>query len=110
MEKSQYYTTIGLINYLKMIIYEFARFHRKRFYIFVVLFMVQTFSPFVILHLLLLQGANFRDLPGVVVGPDNVVLRDPTKEKMMLPSGKPMVSSLLFLFRKRMSLMSFFVP
>lgn len=36
----------------------------------------------------------------MVVGPDNVVLRDPKKEQIMLPSGKPMVSSLLLLFRK----------
>ncbi|KAL6955719.1 DNA (cytosine-5-)-methyltransferase [Sarracenia purpurea var. burkii] len=37
-----------------------------------------------------LRGANFRDLPGVVVGLDNVARRDPTKEQMMLPSGQPM--------------------
>ena len=35
------------------------------------------------------QGANFRDLPGVVVGADNVARR--TEEQMLLPSGKPMV-------------------
>ncbi|KAH7835368.1 hypothetical protein Vadar_025504 [Vaccinium darrowii] len=44
------------------------------------------------------KGANFRDLPGVVVGPDNVVLRDPKKEQMMLPSGKPMVPDYVFTF------------
>ncbi|KAK2662616.1 hypothetical protein Ddye_001190 [Dipteronia dyeriana] len=37
------------------------------------------------------KGANFRDLPGVVVGIDNVARRDPTSEQMLLPSGKPMV-------------------
>ncbi|KAK1578662.1 hypothetical protein Q3G72_032109 [Acer saccharum] len=37
------------------------------------------------------KGANFRDLPGVVVGIDNVARRDPTKEQTLLPSGKPMV-------------------
>ncbi|KAJ4824620.1 hypothetical protein Tsubulata_024054 [Turnera subulata] len=36
------------------------------------------------------KGANFRDLPGVVVGADNVVRRDPETEKI-LPSGKPLV-------------------
>ncbi|CAK7356028.1 unnamed protein product [Dovyalis caffra] len=37
------------------------------------------------------NGANFRDLPGVVVGADNVARRHPTKEQMLLPSGKPLV-------------------
>ncbi|XP_028105482.1 DNA (cytosine-5)-methyltransferase CMT2-like isoform X1 [Camellia sinensis] len=37
------------------------------------------------------KGANFRDFPGLVVGSDNVVRRDPTKEQTMLPSGKLMV-------------------
>lgn len=37
------------------------------------------------------KGANFRDLPGVVVGADNVARRAPTKEQMLLPSGKPLV-------------------
>ncbi|KAG5524386.1 hypothetical protein RHGRI_031145 [Rhododendron griersonianum] len=46
------------------------------------------------------KGANFRDLPGVVVGPDNVVLRDPKKEQMMLPSGKPMVPDYVFTFEQ----------
>ncbi|KAM7507279.1 hypothetical protein LguiA_017732 [Lonicera macranthoides] len=32
-------------------------------------------------------GANFRDLPGVIVSADNVALRDP-KEEPLLPSGK----------------------
>lgn len=41
-----------------------------------------------------LQGANFRDLPGVVVGADNVARRDPNGEQMLLPSGKPMVRCL----------------
>lgn len=47
-------------------------------------------------HLEHLQGANFRDLPGVVVGSDNVVRRDPEKEQELLPSGKPLVSALLY--------------
>ncbi|XP_011028081.1 PREDICTED: DNA (cytosine-5)-methyltransferase CMT2 isoform X2 [Populus euphratica] len=37
------------------------------------------------------KGANFRDLPGVVVGADNVARRGPMKEQMLLPSGKPLV-------------------
>ncbi|KAE8806087.1 DNA (cytosine-5)-methyltransferase 1 [Hordeum vulgare] len=37
------------------------------------------------------KGANFRDLPGVVVGPDNVAKLDPTKERVLLPSGRPLV-------------------
>ncbi|KAA8525105.1 hypothetical protein F0562_007031 [Nyssa sinensis] len=41
------------------------------------------------------KGANFRDLPGVVVGTDNVAHRDPTNE-IMLPSGKPMVPDYAF--------------
>ncbi|KAF8412878.1 hypothetical protein HHK36_000850 [Tetracentron sinense] len=36
------------------------------------------------------KGANFRDLPGVVVTDDNVVRRDPATE-LVLPSGKPLV-------------------
>ncbi|KAG5249083.1 DNA methyltransferase [Salix suchowensis] len=38
---------------------------------------------------LLYDHPNFRDLPGVVVGADNVARRDPTKEQVLLPSGKP---------------------
>ncbi|KAF3951806.1 hypothetical protein CMV_022584 [Castanea mollissima] len=37
------------------------------------------------------KGANFRDLPGVLVGPDNKVEWDPSMERVMLPSGKPLV-------------------
>ncbi|KAJ7953371.1 Cytosine-specific methyltransferase [Quillaja saponaria] len=36
------------------------------------------------------KGANFRDLPGVVVGADNVVRRDP-RENQLLPSWKAIV-------------------
>ncbi|KAK6926146.1 Chromo domain [Dillenia turbinata] len=36
------------------------------------------------------KGANFRDLPGIIVGADNVVQRDP-KTEIQLPSGKPLV-------------------
>ncbi|KAK6944725.1 Chromo domain [Dillenia turbinata] len=37
------------------------------------------------------KGANFRDLPGVIVRPDNKVEWDTTVEREMLPSGKPLV-------------------
>ncbi|XP_037497648.1 putative DNA (cytosine-5)-methyltransferase CMT1 isoform X2 [Jatropha curcas] len=37
------------------------------------------------------KGANFRDLPGVLVGSDNKVEWDPSIERVMLPSGKPLV-------------------
>ncbi|XP_059441430.1 DNA (cytosine-5)-methyltransferase CMT2 isoform X2 [Corylus avellana] len=45
------------------------------------------------------KGANFRDLPGVVVGADNVVRRDP-KEQKLLPSGKAMVPDYAFTFEQ----------
>ncbi|KAH7576430.1 hypothetical protein JRO89_XS01G0063300 [Xanthoceras sorbifolium] len=47
-----------------------------------------------------IKGANFRDLPGVIVGIDNVARRDPTKEKMLLPSGKPMVPDYALTFEQ----------
>ncbi|XP_020528965.1 DNA (cytosine-5)-methyltransferase CMT2 isoform X5 [Amborella trichopoda] len=37
------------------------------------------------------KGANFRDLPGVVVGADNKVEWDPKIKRVLLPSGKPLV-------------------
>ncbi|KAJ4952365.1 hypothetical protein NE237_029197 [Protea cynaroides] len=37
------------------------------------------------------KGANFRDFPGVIVGADNVVQLDPKMERVLLPSGKPLV-------------------
>ncbi|KAK9120451.1 hypothetical protein Syun_018068 [Stephania yunnanensis] len=37
------------------------------------------------------KGACFRDLPGVVVGPDNTVQLDPSMDRLLLPSGKPLV-------------------
>ncbi|XP_010243148.1 PREDICTED: DNA (cytosine-5)-methyltransferase 1-like [Nelumbo nucifera] len=37
------------------------------------------------------KGANFRDLPGLIVGADNVVQLDPSMERILLPSGKPLV-------------------
>jgi hypothetical protein len=38
-----------------------------------------------------LQGANFRSLPGVIVREDNTVALDPAVERVLLPSGKPLV-------------------
>ncbi|PON67069.1 C-5 cytosine methyltransferase [Trema orientale] len=37
------------------------------------------------------KGANFRDLPGVLVGPDNTVSLDPSVERVKVTSGKPLV-------------------
>ncbi|XP_043691598.1 DNA (cytosine-5)-methyltransferase CMT3-like [Telopea speciosissima] len=37
------------------------------------------------------KGANFRDLPGVLVRPDNKVEWDTSVERVYLPSGKPLV-------------------
>ncbi|KAF7809440.1 DNA (cytosine-5)-methyltransferase CMT2 isoform X2 [Senna tora] len=44
------------------------------------------------------KGANFRDLPGVIVGANNVVRRDPTDKLVLLPSGKPLVPDYAFTF------------
>lgn len=41
------------------------------------------------------QGANFRDLPGVKVGANNIVEWDPDVERVYLKSGKPLVQILL---------------
>ncbi|VVB06995.1 unnamed protein product [Arabis nemorensis] len=37
------------------------------------------------------KGANFRDFPGVVVGPNNVVEFDPKIPRVLLESGNPLV-------------------
>ncbi|XP_024173771.1 DNA (cytosine-5)-methyltransferase CMT2 isoform X1 [Rosa chinensis] len=46
------------------------------------------------------KGANFRDLPGVVVGRDNVARRDLTEKQSVLPSGKPLVPDYAFTFEQ----------
>nr|XP_011465070.1 PREDICTED: DNA (cytosine-5)-methyltransferase CMT2 isoform X1 [Fragaria vesca subsp. vesca] len=46
------------------------------------------------------KGANFRDLPGVVVGRDNVARRDLTEKQLVLPSGKPLVPDYAFTFEQ----------
>ncbi|MED6206235.1 hypothetical protein PIB30_024827 [Stylosanthes scabra] len=45
------------------------------------------------------KGANFRDLPGVVVI-DNVVRRHPTESPSLLPSGKPLVPDYVYTFQQ----------
>ncbi|KAF8667003.1 hypothetical protein HU200_053174 [Digitaria exilis] len=50
------------------------------------------------------QGANFRDLPGVIVGPDNVARLDPTKERILLPSGNPLVIDCILTYEHGKSL------
>jgi hypothetical protein len=40
------------------------------------------------------QGANFRDLTGVMVGANNIVEFDPKIKRVYLKSGKPLVSVL----------------
>ncbi|KAF4401783.1 hypothetical protein G4B88_000831 [Cannabis sativa] len=46
------------------------------------------------------KGANFRDLPGVVVGGNNVARRDPKEKILLLPSGKPLVPDYAFTFEQ----------
>lgn len=48
--------------------------------------------PWTTFNLILLQGANFRNLPGIIVGADNVVKPHPVEKIPLLPSGKPLVS------------------
>ena len=43
-----------------------------------------------------LQGANFRDLPGTVIDANNTVQLDPTKKRILLPSGRPLVGHVQF--------------
>ncbi|GLT80633.1 hypothetical protein SLA2020_520640 [Shorea laevis] len=46
------------------------------------------------------KGANFRDLPGIIVGTDNVARRDPTRKVKRLPSGKPLVPDYVFTYEQ----------
>lgn len=46
------------------------------------------------------KGANFRDLPGIIVEDDNVVRRDPSIKPVLLPSGRPMVPEYAFTFEQ----------
>lgn len=85
--------TIGLNDCLKMITFGFVKFQKERldnfFFFFFCRISVELLTSVDTLILPTEQGANFRDLPGVVVGADNVARR--TEEQMLLPSGKPMV-------------------
>ncbi|RLN00899.1 DNA (cytosine-5)-methyltransferase 3-like isoform X1 [Panicum miliaceum] len=54
-----------------------------------------------------LRGANFRDLPGVIVGPDNVARLDPTKERILLPSGNPLVIDCVLTYEHGKSLRAY---
>ncbi|KAK1382472.1 Chromomethylase [Heracleum sosnowskyi] len=53
------------------------------------------------------KGANFRDLKGVKVRPDNKVEWDPTIERVLLPSGKPLVPDYAMTYVKGTSLKPF---
>ncbi|KAL0908977.1 hypothetical protein M5K25_023493 [Dendrobium thyrsiflorum] len=46
------------------------------------------------------KGANFRDFPGVRVGPNNTVEFDPEVERVLLPSGNPLVPDYAMSFIK----------
>ncbi|KAL6348454.1 hypothetical protein AAG906_007386 [Vitis piasezkii] len=46
------------------------------------------------------KGANFRDLSGVIVGTDNVAVRDPTMKPILLPSGHPLVPDCVFSYEQ----------
>ncbi|KAB2632138.1 DNA (cytosine-5)-methyltransferase CMT2-like [Pyrus ussuriensis x Pyrus communis] len=46
------------------------------------------------------KGANFRDLPGVVVGSDNVARRESTEKHSLLPSGRPLVPDYCFTYEQ----------
>ncbi|KAK1314626.1 DNA (cytosine-5)-methyltransferase 1 [Acorus calamus] len=46
------------------------------------------------------KGANFRNLPGVRVGANNVVELDPNVERVYLPSKKPLVPDYAITFKK----------
>ncbi|XP_010449422.1 PREDICTED: DNA (cytosine-5)-methyltransferase CMT2-like [Camelina sativa] len=45
------------------------------------------------------KGANFRDLPGLIVR-NNTVCRDPSMEPVILPSGKSLVPEYVFTFQQ----------
>lgn len=53
------------------------------------------------------KGANFRDLPGVIIREDNVVELDTSMERILLPSGKPLIPDYAISFVKGRSLKPF---
>ncbi|KAL7256033.1 hypothetical protein ACSBR1_010043 [Camellia fascicularis] len=65
---------------MMMITKEFVLFRKRRFsYLFCLITTIK-----------LAIGANFRDLPGVLVGPNNKVEWDPSIERVKVSSGKPL--------------------
>ncbi|KAI5419022.1 hypothetical protein KIW84_043291 [Lathyrus oleraceus] len=54
------------------------------------------------------KGANFRNLPGIIVGADNVVKPHPVEKIPLLPSGKPLVPDYCLTFEQGKSKRSFF--
>ncbi|KAJ0968004.1 hypothetical protein J5N97_024921 [Dioscorea zingiberensis] len=53
------------------------------------------------------KGANFRDLPGLIIDANNTVQLDPTKKRTLLPSGKPLVPDYALNFWEGKSLRPF---
>ncbi|XP_020705695.1 DNA (cytosine-5)-methyltransferase CMT2 [Dendrobium catenatum] len=53
------------------------------------------------------KGANFRDLPGVIVGADNKAQLDPSIDRKLLPSGRPLVPNYAINYSNGKSLRSF---
>lgn len=53
------------------------------------------------------KGANFRDLPGVIIREDNVVELDTSMERILLSSGKPLIPDYAISFVKGRSLKPF---
>uniref|UniRef100_A0A2N9I1X4 DNA (cytosine-5-)-methyltransferase n=1 Tax=Fagus sylvatica TaxID=28930 RepID=A0A2N9I1X4_FAGSY len=53
------------------------------------------------------KGANFRDLPGVLVSSNNKVEWDPSIERVKLPSGKPLVPDYAMSFVRGISMKPF---
>ncbi|KAJ0961183.1 hypothetical protein J5N97_000826 [Dioscorea zingiberensis] len=53
------------------------------------------------------KGANFRDLPGLIIDANNTVQLDPTKKRTLLPSGKPQVPDYALNFWEGKSLRPF---
>uniref|UniRef100_A0A1D1YKA9 DNA (cytosine-5-)-methyltransferase n=1 Tax=Anthurium amnicola TaxID=1678845 RepID=A0A1D1YKA9_9ARAE len=50
------------------------------------------------------KGACFRDLPGIAIQPDNTVQWDPTINRVLLPSGKPLVPDFVIKFENGKSI------
>ncbi|CAN8274525.1 unnamed protein product [Cochlearia groenlandica] len=46
------------------------------------------------------KGANFRDLPGIIVRNNNTICLDPSMKPVILPSGRPLIPGYVFTFQK----------